>query len=423
MKKQGLFSLIILLTIISILCACAPAAVPSTNSGAEKPVKDKIVVGMARPLSGVMAQSSDSAFRLIYETWVEEVNSQGGINLGGKNLPIELLVYDDQSDVSTAARLTEKLIVEDKVDFLWPSCGTAYIFAQAPIANKYNYLLPTFEGGATSLVGMLSSLPYLFVNLSFADWYEMPILANVLAEKDVKTAYIMYISDLHGIEYSGVAGIDLPDQGIDIIAVKSVPPEIKDLSSIIKEAKAADVDAFLSFAYPAQNMLLTGQMMEIGFNPRFFLTSLGASFGFYHDAFGPAVEGISCFATANRETSPEMATMYDKLYSGKPEAVNDWWGHPLYWAGLEIWKQAIEKAGTLDQEVIRDIYATETFDTVLGTAHYENGLLSKDCHTGEIGQWQNDKLEIIGYQGVETVLENYKSTADLVYPKPGWPTN
>jgi hypothetical protein len=31
--------------------------------------KDKIVVGMARPLSGPMAQIGDSAFRPIYETW------------------------------------------------------------------------------------------------------------------------------------------------------------------------------------------------------------------------------------------------------------------------------------------------------------------------------------------------------------------
>nr|NIN01852.1 hypothetical protein [candidate division Zixibacteria bacterium] len=57
------------------------------------------------------------------------------------------------------ARLTEKLILEDKVDFLWPACGTAFIFAQAPIANKYGYVLLTAEGGATQIKDMLPSLP------------------------------------------------------------------------------------------------------------------------------------------------------------------------------------------------------------------------------------------------------------------------
>ena len=131
--------------------------------------KDKIVVGMSRPLSGWNAVIGDSAYRPVYETFVAEVNADGGVYVEeyGKKLPIELLVYDDKSDVGTMARLTEKLIVEDKVDFLWPASGTAFLFAQAPIANKYNYVLITAEGGATSLKDMLPSMPYIFVYLSF----------------------------------------------------------------------------------------------------------------------------------------------------------------------------------------------------------------------------------------------------------------
>jgi branched-chain amino acid transport system substrate-binding protein len=318
-------------------------------------------------------------------------------------------------------RLTEKLILEDKVDFLWPASGTAFLFAQAPIANKYNYILSAAEGGATSLEQMLPSLPYVFVNLNFSDWYEMPVLADILAEQGAKTAYIVYIADLHGIEYSGNAGIELPKRGINIAGIKSVPPEIKDMSAIIKEAKAANVDAFLCFAYPDQNLLATAQSIELGFNPKFFLTGPGANFGFYHDAFGPAVEGVSCWATANRETSPAMKAMYDKIYAGKPEAVNDWWGHPFYWAGLEFWKLAIEKAGTLNQQKVREVMATSTLTTALGPTKYVNGLLDKASHTGEVGQWINGKVEIIGYNGVEKVLPAYKSTAKILYPKPAWP--
>ncbi len=350
------------------------------------------------------------------------VNAEGGINVGGKKLPIELKIYDDKSDIGTMTRLTEKLILEDKVDFLWPASGTAFLFAQAPIANKYEYILPTAEGGATSLRDLMPSLPYVFINLSFSDWYEVPVLAQVLKEQGVKTAYVVYIADLHGIEYSGVAGIELAKVGINVISTKSVPPDIKDMSALIKEAKAANVDAFLCFAYPDQNILATAQSIELGFNPKFFLTGPGANFGFYHDIFGPAVEGVSFWAVANRETSPAMKAMYDKIYEGKPEAANDWWGHPLYWAGLEFWKQAIEKAGTLDQKKILEVYKTSTFNTVLGPTHYENGFMAKESHTGEMGQWQNGKAEIIGYKGVNDILKNYVATKPLVYPKPAWPT-
>jgi len=184
--------------ILSILLIVLPL-----TAFAQAKKKDKIVVGMSRPLSGWMAQIGDSAFRPIYETWVPEVNAQGGIIVKeyNKKLPIELKIYDDKSDTGTMTRLTEKLILEDKVDFLWPACGTAFLFAQAPIANKYNYILVTAEGGATTIRDMLPSLPYLFITLSFSDWYEVPVLAELLAEKGAKTAYVIYIADLHGIEY------------------------------------------------------------------------------------------------------------------------------------------------------------------------------------------------------------------------------
>jgi len=403
-----------------VAAACGPSptpvAAPTEAPTAAPPAKDKIVVGMARPLSGPLAVIGDSAFRPVYETWVDEVNADGGVYVEeyGKKLPIELVVYDDKSDVGTMTRLTEKLILEDKVDFLWPACGTAFIFGQAPIANKYGYVLVTAEGGATSIKDMLPSLPYVFVTLSFSDWYQLPVLADLLGEQGAKTAYIIYIADLHGIEYSGVAGIEFPKKGIEIVGVKSVPPDIKDLSPVIKDAKASEADVFCCFAYPDQVMPATGTSMELAYNPKAWIGGPGVNFGFYHTTFGPAVEGVTGFTTFSPKQSDAAKELADKLYAGKPEEIQDPWGHPLYWAGLEMWKQAIEKAGTLDQDKIRDILATEHLNTVLGDTWFENGLLAKECHTGEIGQWQNGVFEVIGPKD--------KATAEMIYPKPAWPT-
>ena len=377
--------------------------------------KDKILVGMSRPLSGSQAIVGDSAFRPVYETWVPMVNADGGVFVEeyGKKLPIELLIYDDKTDVGTMVRNTEKLILEDKVDFLWPACGTAFLFAQAPIANKYGYIHITAEGGATSLKDALPTLPYTFVTLSFSDWYQLPVLADLLSAAGAKTAYIMYIADLHGIEYSGVAGIEFPMKGIEILGVKSVPPDIKDLSPVLKEAQASGADAFCAFAYPDQIMPAVGTSMGIGFNPKAWIGGPGVNFGFFHTAFGPAVEGITGFTGGSPKQSPALQDMFDKLYTGKPEDAQDPWGHPFYWAGLEAWKAAIEKAGTLNQEKIREVLATEKFNTVLGETWFENGLLAKEAHMGEIGQWQNGVYEVVG--------PTDKATAAFQYPKPEWP--
>ncbi len=336
-----------------------PTAVPTVPPA---PTKDKILVGMARPLSGPLAIIGDSAFKVIYDTWVPMINDAGGIYVEeyGKSLPIELLIYDDTSDPGTSTMLTEKLIVEDKVDFLWPACGTAFVFAQAPIANKYGYVLMTAEGGATTIKDLLPGLPYVFVTLSFSDWYQLPVLADLLAAKGATTAYVAYIADLHGIEYSGVAGIEFPKKGIEILGSKSMPPDIADLSPVINLAKASGADAFCCFAYPDQVLPATGTSIELAYNPKAWIGGPGVNFGFYHAAFGPMVEGIMGFTGFARGQTPELDELADILYEGKPEEVQDWWGHPFYWAGLDMWKAAIEKAGTLDQDAIRDVLASAT---------------------------------------------------------------
>ncbi|OGO31607.1 MAG: hypothetical protein A2Z29_02985 [Chloroflexi bacterium RBG_16_56_11] len=424
------FCLLIVITILATFIGCkeevtttAPpvtatvtqtVAPPATTTAKPAP-KDKIVVGMSRSFSGPIAIIDDSAFRPVYETWVKEVNAAGGIFVAeyGKKLPIELKTYDDKSDPATMAQLTEKLILQDKVDFLWGGGGTSFIYAQAPIANKYNYILITMEGGATTLQEMLPSLPYVFVTLPFSTWYEMPVLADMLASKGVKSAYIIYISDLHGVEYNGAAGIEFGKKGIQILGSKAVPPDIKDLSPVIKEAKASGADAFCAFAYPDQVFPAVGMSIELDYNPKVWLGGPGINFGFFHTGFGPMVEGVMGWAGWNRKSSAALNTLADKLYKDKPEDAQDWWGQAYYWAGLDMWKAAIEKAGTLDNKKVRDILATERFQTVLGETWFDKGLLNKETHAGEVGQWINGVYEVVGPFD--------KATAEWVYPKPAWP--
>ncbi|MGD0795401.1 MAG: amino acid ABC transporter substrate-binding protein [Dehalococcoidales bacterium] len=407
MWNKGLKYTLPIMICLVILIAVIPGCTKQAAS------KDTINVGMARSLSGPLATISNSAFVPVYKEWMKEVNDAGGINVGGKMMKIKLTVYDDKSDAATLTQLTEKLILEDKVDFLWPACGTAMLFAQAPIANKYNKVLITAEGGATSLEPMLPSMPYIFVTLSFSDWYEMPVLADMLQAKGVKTAYITYISDLHGIEYNSEAGIEFGRVGIQILGTKALPPDIKDLSPVIKEAKASNADAFMCFAYPDQIMPAVGTSMELSYNPKVWLGGPGVNFGFFHTTFGAAVEGVTGWAAWERASSPALNTLADKLYTGQPEDVQDWWGACFYWAGLDMWKAAIEKAGTLDNTKVMQVLKSQHMNTVLGDTWFENGLMAKQTHPGEVGQWVNGVYHIVGPAS--------KAHAQFEYPKPAWP--
>src|SRR4030043_1355418 len=158
MKRKAFFTLLAPASSIMFLyCATANVA----------PAKDNIVIGQAVSLSGPNAIIHLPGALPPQTLWVEEVNAKGGIYVKeyGKKLPIKWIQYDDKSDHGTMVKLIEKLILEDKVDFLLPPCSTSYLFAAAPIANKHGYILLGAEGGAESLTELAKAPPYAFYAL------------------------------------------------------------------------------------------------------------------------------------------------------------------------------------------------------------------------------------------------------------------
>jgi ABC-type branched-subunit amino acid transport system substrate-binding protein len=179
-------------------------------------------------------------------------------------------------------------------------------------------------------------------------------------------------------------------------------------------------------------MSVVGQSMALGYNPKAFVIGPGVNFQFFKDIFGDKVmEGLMGFGAWNRKSSPALSAFADKLQAkfgakgtaafGDKEAFTDWWGGAFYYAALQCLEQATEKAGSLDQKKIRDVLAKEHFQTVLGDTWFDmtangkgGGLLAKDCHPGEVGQWQSGIYEVIGPAAKMT-------TKTITYPKPSWP--
>ncbi len=374
------------------------------------PPKDKIIIGQAVSLSGPLAASNAVVSTPYYDLWAKDVNSRGGIFVKeyGKKLPVELKIYDDKSDIGTMERLLEKLIVEEKVDFILPPWSTAMLFAAATVANKHQYILIGGAGGAMKLKDL--KLPYFFQSLNFAET-QVPALADILAELKIKKAAIMSIEDLHGVEYKEMAVPEFKKRGIEVVMDKAYPFGVKDLSQLIKQAKALGADAFIGFSYPDECMLATGQMMALGYNPKVFFLSVGPAFAFYKGAFGPAIEGVMGGGAWNEKCSPAAKKFSEHYKEVTGNDMGNYWGSLFFYAAMEHFTQSVEKAGTLDQKKIRDIMAKEKFDTVVGKYWYDDRQISAN-HPGEIGQYQKGVFEVVDVGA--------KRTAPPI-EKPAWP--
>ena len=96
--------------------------------------------------------------------WLEKVNAAGGINVGGTKMKVQLVEYDYQSDGQRAAQLAEKLITDDKVDFLLSPFGSGHTKIVATIAERYE--MPVIACAASSESVFDQTLKHLFGTLS-----------------------------------------------------------------------------------------------------------------------------------------------------------------------------------------------------------------------------------------------------------------
>ena len=80
--------------------------------------------------------------------------------------------------------------------------------------------------------------------------------------------------------------------------------------------------------------------------------------------------------------------------------------------GCQILQQAIEKAGSLDTEKVRDAIAAGEFMTIDGPVKFAGERTNSLARHG-LCQWQNGTIEVVWPLDV--------ATADLLIPKPAWP--
>lgn len=404
MKDEAKYLKLVVFTTILVFFTAFPFTVFSQT-------KDKIRIGNPIALSGSSAPGAMMTQIRPYDLWVEDVNARGGIFVKeyNKKIPVEIIRYDDKSDIGTTVKLTEKLLLDEKVDFIFPPWGTAWNFAITPLTTKYKTPVVAITVSSLKLRETAHLSPYMFITLN-QPWDHGGVLVELCLELGVKKAAVIHHTDLHGIEMATCIVPTLVGKGVDVLLYKSFPPGVKDLSPLLKEIKALGVDALIASAYPGENLLMTDQMAAIGLNPKLFFSSVGIAYPSYRDKYGAAgVEGIMGTGCWNPLLSPAAKAWHDR-YTKRWGVEPDRWGTAGGYSTCQVLERAIEIAGTLDPTKVRDVIAKETFDTVLGRIKYENQFAIG--WPGHVGQWQ---------KGEFLVVDKTNRQGKPIYPKPEWP--
>jgi branched-chain amino acid transport system substrate-binding protein len=343
----------------------AAVAALSVIAMAPASAQDVIKIGVTAPITGGLS-SIYSIQGKLWDAWTQAQNEAGGIFVKplNKKLPIKIVYYDDKSDPKVSVKFYERLISEDKVDFLMGPPGSPIAFAASTVAERYKF--PMIHGAASDPQIFARGFHYIQGVLGPAtDWshYFFEMLGK---EGKVKTAALVVEDSLYS---RGVAvGVrQLAEKnGIKIVVDQTIPADNQDFTAITSQIKQANPDLVYVATFPPFYIRFAKQAAELGLHPKALHCSTCSAVS-VRNGLGAEANGI----TGEVFWIPGMKLGDYKMLERALEISGL---DPVQWTfalisipALEVIRVGIEKAGTLDREAVYAAIQSNEIPTVMGT--------------------------------------------------------
>lgn len=389
--------------------AASPSGSPATSFSGT--FDGTILFGAPISLTGSLAKEG-ALTRDGYELWKEAYNANGGIVLGGKHYKIETKYYDDESNAQKSATLADKLIKEDKINFLLGPYGTSSTLQVSTVAEKNKMPMIEANGAAESIFSQ--GYKYTFGVLSPAKNYLTGVIDMALAQTPKPaTIAILTADDPFSVEVAAAAKSYAEQKGLQVVYFQKYPDKSSDLRAPLTEAKGKNPDLFLNSGHLAESQAIVQQAKELGFNPKGFGFSVGPSI----PDFQTTLKDDANYIFGGTQWTPDLKYNGDDLWktpANYNEQFKKRFGYaPSYQsaessaAGVAFVK-AIEAAGKLDATAVRDAIAKLDFISFYGHIKFDARGINV-YKPMAVEQWQNGKKVTVW-------------PADVASAKPMWPT-
>ena len=160
----------------------------------------------------------------------------------------------------------------------------------------------------------------------------------------------------------------LGEHGVTGILFEAIEPGQADYSKLIDKLQAEGIDALYFGGYTAEAGLIIRQARSRGYDLQMIGSDALNTEYFWHVA-GPAAVGVRFVSYADPRTNEEAAALVEQFRADgyEPEGLT------LYsYAGVQVWAQAVEKAGTVEAKAVAAALRTQEFDTILGTIGFDD---------------------------------------------------
>jgi len=367
--------------------------------------QEYITLGSAISLTGKYSTNGVHA-KNGYDFAIDKINAAGGLTVGGKTYLLKVIYYDDESTPARGAQLAERLISQDEVKFMLGPYSSGLTKAIAPVTEKYGIPMVEAEGASRSLFN--KGYRYLFAVLSTSEQYLASTisLAAGVAEKqgkspsDVRVA-LAFENDPFSQDVRAGVLADAAKFDMQIVIDDQLPRDLSDMAATLIKVKALKPDVLIVSGHSKGAATAVRQIGEMGVKvPMLAVTHCESADVI--GKFGDTANGVLC-ATQWAETlsyeDPFFGTAANyemEFKAAYPEYAEKTVPYQTAQATAAVWvfKDAFERAGSLEKDAVRDALAATDLMTFYGGIKFSEAG-NNTAKPMVLRQIQDGKLNVV----------------------------
>lgn len=290
----------------------------------------------------------------------EAINKVGGIN----GHPLELVIYDDESDETKAVLAVKRLLKKDKVPVIIGPSLSGNTLAVVKIMNDAK--VPLVSAAASNkIVTPVVDRHWIF-KVPQSDTHAVEKVYDHLLKNGINKIAIMSVSTGFGASGREELLRLAPQVGIEIVADERYGPKDTDITAQLTRIRGTDAQAIVNWSVGPTQVLAVKNWHDLGMTSIPFYQSHGFGSRKNIKLAGGAAEGVFC--PLGRVNIPDLVPadhpqkkiieIYNKAYQEKyNEPLSSFGGHG--WDALNLVIDALKAVGP-DSAKIRDYIENRT---------------------------------------------------------------
>jgi branched-chain amino acid transport system substrate-binding protein len=249
------------LSLTTLLAACAGGGAGGGGGS------NKIIIGVAQPLSGPVA-SQGQAVAHGAEIAAAEINAAGGIN--GRQ--IELAIEDDENDPATCVNVAQRFVNQVRASIVMGGWGSSCTLAMEPVLERAQVPLLVETSSSDKVTDPNEAGNEWTFRISPTSAMEATALRPVLQELDIKKVFTLSVNNDFGLGAAKHYGEILGGLGAQVVGGSKFDQSEQSFSTPVTQAIASGADTWIVTTDAGQIALLLKEAKGQGAKARIITT-------------------------------------------------------------------------------------------------------------------------------------------------------